>query len=176
MTAYILPEFKEKFEKLINSASRHLERKPTITFSEPMTKTKHTYINWKCDGEHGQNKYKEVITVIEVTIDDITSGDWVLVANVFFKEGIVGMVSGKYYKDIPSHLGLDYAKCDYCGHTHPNRTKSHIVYNTKTGEWKQIVCILCLTSILHRKNIFPSVVWLRSHSSCARHRFLQRSL
>ena len=138
MTAYILPEFKEKFEKLVNRASKHLEHKPTITFSEPMTKTKRTYINWKCDGEHWQEKYKEVVTVIEVTIDDITSGDWVLVANVFFKEDVVGMVSGKYYKDIPSYLGLDYAKCDYCGHTHPNRTKSHIVFNTRTGEWKQI--------------------------------------
>lgn len=138
MKAYILPEFKEKFEKLVNRASKHLEHKPAITFSEPMTKTKHTYINWKCDGEHGQDKYKNIVTVIEVTIDDITSGDWVLVANVFFKEQIIGMVSGKYYKDIPSNLGLDYSKCDYCGYTHPNRTKSHIVFNTRTGEWKQI--------------------------------------
>lgn len=138
MTFYILPENREKFEKLVARASKHLAVAPTVTFSEPMQKTQRTTIAWKCEDERGIDRYTSVVTVLEVTVDDITSGDWVLVADVEYADGFVGMRNSKYYKDIPAHLGLDYIKCDYCGHTHPKRIREHIVYNTVTKEWKQI--------------------------------------
>lgn len=138
MIAYIFPEMKDKFTKLVARASKHLSVAPTITYSEPMTKKKVTYTNWHIGGEHSTDKTVEFVTVIEVSVDDITSGDWILVANVFYKESVVGMVNAEHYKDIPANMGLRYTKCDYCGHTHPNRTRAHIIYNTVTGEWKQI--------------------------------------
>lgn len=138
MKVYILPENKELFEKKFKQASKHLAVMPNITFGYVETKQKEILINWSCDGEHGVDKYKRVIDVIPVEIEEITSGDWVLVADVHYDEGIVGMVNSKLYKDIPSRFGLGYDKCDYCGHTHRNRVKAHIVYNTATGEWKQI--------------------------------------
>lgn len=138
MKFYILPEYRDKFEKQVKRASKHLTTAPSVTFSEPMEKERIDVMVWKDEDGVGRKKYKTMITVIEVTIDDITSGDWILVANVFYDEGIVGMCNAKHFKDIPAHFGLDYAKCDYCGHTHHNRNKAHIVYNTVTGEWKQI--------------------------------------
>ena len=138
MTFFILPEKRQELEKRIVRASKHLTVAPNVSFSEPMMKEKVTYTNWHIDGEHSTDKVKEFVTVLEVTMDDITSGDWVLVADVYYKESVIGMVNEKLYGAIPSHLGLGYTKCDYCGHSHPNRTKSHIIYNTVTGEWKQI--------------------------------------
>lgn len=138
MKVYILPEFRESFQKKVAEASKHLACPPKMTFSEPMEKTKKTIVATKCDGEVDFKKYKEVVTVIEVDMDEITSGDWVAVADVHYHEGIVGMVSSKYFEDIPKQFGLDYAKCDYCGGIDHDRKLSHIVHNTKTGEWKQI--------------------------------------
>lgn len=138
MTIYILPENRDKFSKLVARASKHLESAPKITYSEPVEKTKITRHVWNDEDGCGVRKFKEVVTVIVVTIDEITSGDWVLVADVLFNESIVTMENAKYYGAIPAVYGLHYFKCDYCGHTHNNRAKSHIVYNTKTGEWKQI--------------------------------------
>ena len=138
MRVYILPELREAFEKKVKEASKHLACPPKMTFSEPMEKTKKTIVATKFEGEVDVRKYREVVTVIEVDMDEITSGDWVAVADVHYHEGIVGIVSSKYYKDIPEQFGLDYAKCDYCGGIDHDRKLSHIVYNTKTGEWKQI--------------------------------------
>ena len=89
-------------------------------------------------GSDGYQKSVRMVEVIEVDIEQITSGDWKLVADVLFHDGIITMVDASLYKNIPSHLGLDYAKCDYCGHKHSNRKEASIVYNTKTGEWMQI--------------------------------------
>lgn len=138
MKVYILPENKELFEKKFKQASKHLAVKPSITFGKVESKKKVTVVNWSCDGEHGTDKYKQVVDVIPVEIEEITSGDWVLVADVHYDEGIVGMVNSKLFGSIPTQFGLDYNKCDYCGHTHRNRKKAHIVHNTVTGEWKQI--------------------------------------
>lgn len=138
MTVYIFPEMREKFLKLIARASKHLAVAPKVTVSGPVTKTKVTRHVWRDDDGVGERKIKEVVTVLEITIDEITSGDWVLVSDVLFNEGFLTMENGRYYANIPESLGLNYKKCDYCGHTHANRAKAHIVYNTVTGEWKQI--------------------------------------
>ena len=138
MTIYILPENKDKFLKAVARASKHLTVAPNITVSGPVEKTQKTFTVWNDEDGQGGRLYKQTVTVLEVTIDDITSGDWVLVADVLFNENIVTLENSKYFCSIPAGLGLDYFRCDYCGHTHKNRTKAHIVYNTVTGKWMQI--------------------------------------
>lgn len=135
MKVYILPDMREKFAKQVERASKHLEAKPKVTYSEPMMKRETTILNFR---EDGVKKNVRMVEVIEVEIEEITSGDWKLVADVLYRDGIVGMVDAGLYKSIPERLGINYIKCDYCGHTHPNRKEASIVYNTKTGEWKQI--------------------------------------
>ena len=137
MKVYILPSEQEKFAHKISLMSKHLPKMPKVEFSEPQWRTRETHFVYD-KGWSGYSKTKETIQVVEVTIEDIKEGDWVLVADVLYKEGIKTMVSHKYYKDIPEKYGLGYEVCDYCGHHHSNRTKAHIVYNPKTGEWKQI--------------------------------------
>lgn len=137
MKVYILPSEKDKFVHKLSLMSKHLEKMPRVEFSEPKwMKKKTTVIHDK--GWGGIGKEIETIEVIEVTIEDIEQGQWVLVADVFYKEGIVAMLSHKYFKDMPTKFGLDYKACDYCGKNHPNRTKAHVVFNPTTGEWKQI--------------------------------------
>lgn len=134
MVIYILPSNVEKFTKKVDRATRHLTHKPNVQFSEPKLMTKRTIV----DSYQGRRTYKEAIQVVEVTIDNITSGDWVPVANVFHREGIVAMVDRDLYSQIPSQYGCSYTMCDYCGRSHRDRVESHIVYNTATKEWKQI--------------------------------------
>jgi len=144
MKVYITPDKVESFQKKIWNMTKHLAVRPKIEFFEPklMKQITHTIVNngwgYYGDGSGGYKRTAKMLNVVEVTIDDIGEGDWVLVADVFYREGIVRMVSGKYFKDIPSHLGLGYTKCDYCGKTHGDRIEGHIIYNVKTGEWKQI--------------------------------------
>ena len=126
---------KEKFAKQVERASKHLEVAPIVTFSEPMMKKETTIMNFGQDGCH---KNVRMVEVIEVDIEQITSGDWKLVADVLYHEGILGMVDAGLYKAIPKNLGLEYDRCDYCGHRHGNRKEASIVYNTKTREWMQI--------------------------------------
>lgn len=138
MTIYIFPENKDKFLKLVARATKHLSVAPQITVSGPVEKVRHTRHVWKDDDGMGYRDYKSTVTVLEITMDAITSGDWVLVANVYYNENVVTMENTRYFANIPAKYGLKYFKCDYCGHTHRNRTESYIVYNTVTGEWAQI--------------------------------------
>lgn len=134
MIIYILPSNVEQFTKKVERATRHLVQKPSIQFSEPKLMKKRTIV----DDAHGRMVFKEAIEVVEVTIDDITSGDWIPVADVYHREDIVAMIDRDMYGLIPEKFGCDYNVCDYCGHSHRDRVKSHIVYNTVTKEWKQI--------------------------------------
>lgn len=144
MKVYITPDKVEGFSKKIYFMTRHMEVPPTVEFSEPkaMKQTTVTVLNngWGIDGcgTGGGSRSKKIINVVEVTIDDITAGDWVLVASVFYQERRITMVNAEHFKEIPSQFGFGYAKCDYCGKTHSNRKDAHIIYNVKTGEWKQV--------------------------------------
>lgn len=144
MTVYITPDKVEEFQKKFNNMVRHFEKQPKVEFSEPKMVDQITYtiINngwgYYGDGRGGHKRTKKVINVIEVTIDEIGQGDWILVADVFYKEGVIKMVSNEHFKNIPIQFGLEYSKCDYCGKIHSNRNKAHIIYNVKTGEWKHI--------------------------------------
>ena len=135
MKAYIMPDKVAEFKKKALNASKHLEHEPKMTFSEPMLKEEVTIHNF---GEDGYKKYKRMVEVVEVEIEDITSGDWKLVADVLYRDQIIAMVDAGLYKSIPENLGLTYMKCDYCGRKESERREAHIVHNTKTGEWKQI--------------------------------------
>ena len=137
MKVYILPSEKDKFVHKLSLMSKHLEKMPRVEFSEPKWMKKKTRVIYD-KGWGGIGKEVETIEVIEVTIEDIEQGQWVLVADVFYREGIVAMLSHKYFKDMPTKFGLDYKACDYCGKNHSNRTKAHVVFNPTTGEWKQI--------------------------------------
>lgn len=135
MRYYIFPNQKDLFVKKFNQAIKHLDTKPQLSIGEPVYKTEHNILNF---GQDGYTKEERRILVLPIDIEEITSGDWVLVSDVYYREGLKTMVSSTHYKNIPEQFGTEYTRCDYCGHSHTNRTKAHIVYNTRTGEWKQI--------------------------------------
>lgn len=137
MKVYIFPQQVEQFKHKIELMTKHLETKPQITFSEPRIERRITHTIYD-NGWGGRKRTVDYLEVIEVTIDEITQGDWVLVADVFYREGLVTMVSDKYYKQMPDVFGLKYKRCDYCGKEHVDRKESHVIYNPKTNQWKQV--------------------------------------
>ena len=135
MTFYILPDKQTEFESKFNLLTKHLAEKPSVEFGHVEKVVKHTVVDYGVDGfDH----YKTSFDAVKVTIDDIKASEWVLVAEVLYDEGIVTMVSQKYFKDMPSQFGLGYDKCDFCGSVHHSRTKSYVLYNTLTNEYKQV--------------------------------------
>lgn len=135
MRYYIFPNQRDLFVKKFNQATKHLDPKPKMTIGEAIYKTETTIMDF---GEEGQHVDKRKVLVLPIDVEEITSGDWVLVSDVYYREGFKTMVNSRYYKDIPEQFGTEYTRCDYCGHSHPDRKQAHIVYNTRTGEWKQI--------------------------------------
>ena len=138
MIIWIEPDKREDFIKKVVRASRHLETPIKMTWGEPEYKTAKLVINTNDGDSWGQQVYKSKVYVQKCEMDNITSGDWVMVADIFFNEQVVAMVNSRYYKDMPEKYGLNYNKCDHCGKVHNGRTRAHVIYNTKTGEWKQI--------------------------------------
>lgn len=139
MEVFIWPNQVEFFRHKVALMSKHLPRMPKIEFSEPFWAKQYiNTIDRDYEGRKVLNRTRNQIQVVKVTIEEIKSEGWILVADIRHKEGITGMVSSKYFSQIPKKFGLDYKVCDYCGKSHSNRTLSHIIYNENTGEWKQI--------------------------------------
>lgn len=135
MEFYISPDQREAVERKINLMFKHVEHKPKVTFGVVEQIVKHTTYDLGYDGyEHR----KEKINAIHVEIEDIAAGDWTLVASVDYLQGILTICDSKRFKEIPQQYGLNYMKCDHCGAVHRSRKESHILYNTKTGEWMQV--------------------------------------
>ena len=134
MTFYILPAYKTSVEKAINKLIATLSVKPTVNYSDIITKE----ITDEVIDHNIKKSEKYFLDVIEITIDDLKLDDWVLVASVYHKEGIISKVSNEYFKFIPNQFGLNYTKCDHCGKVHSGRNESNIIYNPITNDWKQI--------------------------------------
>ena len=134
MTFYILPAYKASVENAINKLIATLSVKPTVNYSEVITKE----ITDEVIDHNIKKSEKYFLDVIEITIDDLKLDDWVLVASVYHKEGIISKVSNEYFKFIPNKFGLNYTKCDHCGKVHSGRNESNIIYNPITNDWKQI--------------------------------------
>lgn len=135
MEFYISPDQREAVERKINLMFKHVEHKPKVTFGVVEQIVKHTTYDLGYDGyEH----CKEKINAIHVEIEDIAAGDWTLVASVDYQQGILTICNSKRFKEIPQQYGLNYMKCDHCGAVHRSRNESHILHNTKTGQWMQV--------------------------------------
>ena len=135
MKFYISPETKKNLDHKLAIMFRRLETQPQITYSDVSQMTKTTIIDF---GWEGSKKYTNRIDAIEVNIEDIKTGEWVLVATVDYTIGKLLMCDSRYFKNIPAHYGLDYFKCDHCGSEHKNRNEAHILYNTVSGDWMQV--------------------------------------
>lgn len=144
MKFYITPESKSSFEKKFATMVKTFDHKPSVTYSNVQKVQQET--NFVYDRENYETQYK-IIEVIEVEIEDVAVGEWQLVASVLFDQDIVALVNGKYFKDMPKQYGLNYEDCDIC-HTRKDRKEAHILYNTKTKEWKQVgsTCMHKLTA------------------------------
>lgn len=140
MEFYITPDKRFDCEKALTRMFKHFEVKPNIDYSSVQKVTKFTIEQFKggSPGENGCYTKKSILDAIKVTIEDIQKGEWILVANVNYKDGIIELVNSKLFKQIPEGYGLKYTKCDYCGSTHRNRNLSHILYNTNTNTWMQV--------------------------------------
>ena len=138
MDFYITPDKRQDCEKALDRMFKHFEVKPTIEYSPVQKVTKMTITEWHGDGDSGVSTTRSILDAIKVTIEDIQKGEWRLVANVNYSDGIMELVDSKMFKNIPEGFGLEYTKCDYCGGKHSNRKMSHILYNTVNGSWKQV--------------------------------------
>lgn len=133
MHFYIKAEDDMAVRSYVDKMSKHLTTPPNVIISEPRRELiKRSYA---CDGELYCDKY--YMDVREVHIEELEMSDWVLVAEVYYRDKVMVKVSSKYYKDIPSQYGLDYNKCDYCGGTR-ERIESSILYNPKEDKWMQV--------------------------------------
>ena len=154
MNFYILPVNRKQVENKLNAMVKHFTVKPTIMFSEPKPIDCTRYIV-----EYGGsycNRY--TLNLIEVNIDYVVANDWVLVATIYHRNGIVTKVSDEYFKNMPSEFGLNYTKCDYCGKSHISRTESHVVYNPNTNQWMQ-VGTACVNKMLNDGKYLSSFIY-----------------
>jgi hypothetical protein len=135
MEFYISPDQREKVEKKINLMLKKFEHKPSVTFSDVQQVVKTEVIDF---GEDGVQRYSTKINAIKVTIDDVSLGEWTLVATVDYRSDMLIICNKKMFKNIPEQYGLKYKKCDHCGSVHEYRIESHILYNNVTSEWMQV--------------------------------------
>ena len=135
MKFYISPERFNEAQKKLDRMFKHLAVKPMVTYGSVEQVVKTTIID---QGIDGVNISREKIKAIQVEIEDIKAGDWVLVATVQYKQERYLMFDARYFKDIPEQYGLIYTKCDHCGSNHSNRNEAHILFNPTTGEWMQV--------------------------------------
>jgi hypothetical protein len=157
MKFYILPSNLKQVENKINAMVKHFTVKPAITFSQPKAVdcTRHIIQYGEYAGIYN-NRY--TLDLIEVNIDYVVANDWVLVATIYHREGIVTKVSDEYFKNIPNDFGVTYTKCDYCGKSHISRTESHIVYNPNTNRWMQ-VGTACVNKMLNDGKYLSSFIY-----------------
>lgn len=137
MTIYILPDKVDAFKKKLNRMISHLEIKPFVTYSEP-TQHKITDLHIYNKGWDGRRKNVYFLDLIEVSIDGVCQDDWIMVATVFHQEGITQMINTELFKHKPAEFGSNYYKCDHCGRKESRRNTSHIIFNVKTNEWRQV--------------------------------------
>ena len=158
MNFYILPANRKQVENKLNAMVKHFAVKPTITFSQPKAVDCTRYII-EYDAEYGGAYYKRyTLDLIEVNIDYVVANDWVLVATIYHREGIVTKVSDEYFKNIPNEFGVTYTKCDYCEKSHISRTESHIVFNPNTNQWLQ-VGTACVNKMLNDGKYLSSFIY-----------------
>lgn len=154
MNFYILPANRKQVENKLNAMVKHFTVKPTITFSQPKPVDCTRYIV-EYEGSYC-NRY--TLDLIEVNIDYVVANDWVLVASIYHRDGIVTKVSDEYFKNMPKEFGLNYTKCDYCGKSHIARTESHVVYNPNTNQWMQ-VGTACVNKMLNDGKYLSSFIY-----------------
>ena len=137
MEFYISPDQRQNVERKIKLMLKHIpeENRPNVTFGNVEQVVKQTTYDYGMDG-HETEKIK--LQAVKVTIDDIVTNDWLLVATVDYKDGLMLISDAKHFKEIPEQYGLQYTKCDYCGCIHKSRKESHILYNLVTGQWMQV--------------------------------------
>ena len=138
MEFYILPENKQNCERKLELMFKHWTVKPTIEFSPITQVVKTEVIAYKGEGTNDIERNRYTFDAIKVTIEDLTVGEWTLVAEVNYQESIVAIVDGKLFKAMPKKFGLEYKTCDYCGSTRDIRKKSFVVFNNNTQEWRQV--------------------------------------
>ena len=154
MNFYILPANLKKVENKLNAMVKHFTVKPTITFSQPKPVDCTRYIV----SYEGAYDRRYTLNLIEVNIDYVVANDWVLVASIYHRNGIVTKVSDEYFKNMPDEFGLNYTKCDYCGKSHIARTESHVVYNPNTNQWMQ-VGTACVNKMLNDGKYLSSFIY-----------------
>ena len=125
MKFYITPDKKIECERKIDRMFKKFSNRPKVTYTLVSRKEEK-------DGEI------QVLDAWQVEIEDIKQSEWTLVATVHYNLNMMFMVDDNMYKNIPSHLGLNYYKCDYCGSTHKSRREAHILYNSVRDEWLQV--------------------------------------
>jgi hypothetical protein len=79
-----------------------------------------------------------LIDVIEYEINIINTfkfQGWDVIATIYYPEAIIDLINVNY--TFPENLGLNYIKCDHCGHNHSHRLKSFIIKN-ENNEYRQV--------------------------------------
>lgn len=134
MNFFILPSTRNIVETKINQLVKHLSVQPTVSFSKPIVKNVTNILN--DNGKISKEEY--FLNMIEVTIDNLQSDDFTLVATIFHHNGVMTKLNNEYFKLIPENFGANYMKCDFCGKQHKNRNESHVIYNPQTDKWLQV--------------------------------------
>jgi len=140
MEFYITPDKQNECLTKIEKMFKHFSSKPEVTFSpvQKVTKRIVTMMTGGAAEENGCSTSKQILDAVKVTIEGIQTGEWILVATVYYQDGIVTVVDSTRFKQIPEQYGLSYTKCDYCGSTHRNRKESHIMYSPVQDKWMQV--------------------------------------
>jgi len=142
MEFYITPDRRQECEKKLAQLFKKLDCKPVVNYSNVQKVEKKTQTVFKTEDGVVVDKHSYTLDAIKVEIEDFvlndSRGDWVMVAGVYYREGMVTLVSNKYFGKMPTQYGLNYTRCDYCGGTHGNRIKSVVLYNPVADEWMQV--------------------------------------
>lgn len=137
MKFYIYAKNQETVSKKLNKIFSKLSKQPEVTFGEPvLAKCKWQWLN--ADGTKADKRKVRFISMVEVEIEDIFLGDWLLVANVSHIRNAFNIVSYKLFRTAPIKYGPEYIRCDVCEKNHKNRNTSHILYNPVTNKWMQV--------------------------------------
>ena len=161
MRIYITVGKEQDFEKQVKRASRHLGYVPEILWLPIERKEARQFYLAK----YGVDEVRYFVNVHPCEIEEITSGDWLFVANVHYEEGLLAVCNREYYSQIPSQFGIEYQNCDFCGKKHSHRKLSHIIYNKVTCEWKQIG-ISCASVMLKNGDISKFITRLVTVIEC----------
>ena len=137
MTFYITKNNLELCKKRINKMFAKFTHKPVVTYSDVEKVTQVSTTIFISEDGRERECTKRKLDAVKVTIEEIQQGEWRLVASVYYLENLVTMADSTLFKDMPKKFGLEYSKCDCCGHDR-ERNEAHVLYNTKTGKWMQV--------------------------------------